>query len=117
MRISDWSSDVCSSDLTAVIFLHLLNLLGQLDPRLRMIPQCQGKTRETCCHCCDLIILSDQRLSKRAGARRLAPRVPKRTESGTTWIVLHDRLCRQSWLMVARGKNIHDRSEEHQSEL
>src|SRR3546814_19720304 len=80
-----------------------------------MIPQCQGKTRETCCHCCDLIILSDQRLSKRAGARRLAPRVPKRTESGTTWIVLHDRLCRQSWLMVARGKNINDRKKRYRT--
>src|SRR3546814_4725728 len=40
MRISDWSSDVCSSDLIAVIFIHLLR--QQVDAMKRPFQPLRG---------------------------------------------------------------------------
>src|SRR3546814_9022269 len=111
MRISDWSSDVCSSDLTALIYLRRRDLQPQRFRRAGF----QAKIRSTPL----LQVASD---SGRLHGRMKAAHALYQ-EWGEGWPVLQCRAPRPAIRLTAlrplrRGASHHKfRSEEHTSEL
>src|SRR3546814_6307828 len=102
MRISDWSSDVCSSDLTALIYLRRRDLQPQRFRRAGF----QAKIRSTPL----LQVASD---SGRLHGRMKAAHALYQ-EWGEGWPVLQCRAPRPAIRLTARRPL---RSEEHPSEL
>src|SRR3546814_7920131 len=112
MRISDWSSDVCSSDL-----------VGHRRPRRRRYPQILCPDRRVHLRSRlyldrELRIAADlyRRRRRRAAPPRLCDRRPRRT------FELHGSLPSAAQRRIAERRRTgdvrnHDRSEEHTSEL
>src|SRR3546814_8614195 len=48
MRISDWSSDVCSSDLKLVAFPHCSNIVAHLNPVAEICARAHAAGAVTC---------------------------------------------------------------------
>src|SRR3546814_17067228 len=70
MRISDWSSDVCSSDLVAQCCRHLcVRPLAMLEAQARTISCCSRGSKFRCCRSscepCEIAIPSSERLQRR----------------------------------------------------
>src|SRR3546814_2633865 len=73
MRISDWSSDVCSSDLGVADVVHLVGLLGDgpVKQRFRGFQLGSAGDDGRCLHVPANALLRDDNVDRRAGLLRL----------------------------------------------
>src|SRR3546814_9544579 len=98
MRISDWSSDVCSSDLCALPQACTQRDHRRGDPRAPW-----GNTDQS------LLIVIPAAFNRCSPGRAVAGMLPP-MGAGAHWFVVH--CCGQRWRGIALG-----RSDEHPSEL
>src|SRR3546814_12683678 len=86
MRISDWSSDVCSSDLVAQCCRHLcVRPLAMLEAQAGTISCCSRGSKFRCCRSscepCEIAIPSSERLQRRRGHTPVAVGTRREAES------------------------------------
>src|SRR3546814_4233727 len=103
MRISDWSSDVCSSDLCAL--------------RLRRCPLCCACKRnmKPLCVCLDRLFVTANRTSN-AGRAMLCTEIDKRLTQKLAGVIFRKRNDWRADIAALRHAEAF-RSEEHTSEL